>query len=229
MPPMKPMTSRPVVFGAGLFAAILIAAPIARARQDDAYSKVLADRAAKVLDALALNDPAKEATVREIVIRQYRSLRDLHDARDARLKQLSGDQREQSEQVKSEARTAVKNLREQFLSKLSAELTPRQIETVMDVMTYNKVKVTFDAYCAFLPDLTDTQKSRIMEWLKQAREEAIDGGSSEEKSAIFNKYKGKINNYLAAEGYDLKKGEQEYRERQKAARAAAAAATRPAN
>ncbi|MNR53744.1 hypothetical protein D3C85_1738080 [compost metagenome] len=33
----------------------------------------------------------------------------------------------------------------------------------------------------------------------------MDGGSSKEKHAWFGKYKGRINNYLSKEGYDLTK------------------------
>jgi hypothetical protein len=47
-----------------------------------------------------------------------------------------------------------------------------------------------------------------MAWLVEAREIAMDCGSSEEKHYWFGKYKGKINNYLSAEGYDLKKAEE---------------------
>ena len=36
--------------------------------------------------------------------------------------------------------------------------------------------------------------------LKEAREEAMDGGSAEEKTAVFQRYKGKINNFLSRQG-----------------------------
>jgi hypothetical protein len=36
--------------------------------------------------------------------------------------------------------------------------------------------------------------------LKEAREEAMDAGSAPEKTAIFQRYKGKINNYLSKQG-----------------------------
>jgi len=39
-----------------------------------------------------------------------------------------------------------------------------------------------------------------MELLKLAREEAMDGGRAEEKTAVFQKCKGKINNYLSKQG-----------------------------
>lgn len=57
------------------------------------------------------------------------------------------------------------------------------------------------------PDLTGPQKKQIMAWLVEARELAMDGGSSKEKHAVFGKYKGRINNYLSAAGYDAKKAE----------------------
>jgi len=67
-----------------------------------------------------------------------------------------------------------------------------------------------------LPDLSDEQKREILANLVEAREQAMDGGSSEEKHGIFGKYKGRINNYLSEQGYDLKAAEKERAERKKA-------------
>jgi hypothetical protein len=44
----------------------------------------------------------------------------------------------------------------------------------------------------------------------------FDGGSAEEKSVVFNRYNGSINNYLSAEGYALKQAGQDWNERLKA-------------
>ena len=63
-------------------------------------------------------------------------------------------------------------------AELSQRKWPEQVEIVKDRMTYNKVKVTYDAYCAIVPNLTESDKSKISELLKAAREEAIDGGSA---------------------------------------------------
>jgi hypothetical protein len=54
-----------------------------------------------------------------------------------------------------------------------------------------------------------------MELLVQAREEAMDDGSSDEKHATFGRYKGKINNYLSKEGYDVAKESREWQARVK--------------
>jgi cytochrome c553 len=67
-------------------------------------------------------------------------------------------------------------------------------------MTYGKVQFTYAGYLAAYPDLAGQHKQKILELLKEAREEAMDGGSSDEKTAIFQRYKGKINNYLSKQG-----------------------------
>jgi hypothetical protein len=53
--------------------------------------------------------------------------------------------------------------------------------------------------------LTPVQKDKIYNYLLEAREFAMDAESSEKKHAWFGKFKGKINNYLSSEGYDMKK------------------------
>jgi hypothetical protein len=55
-------------------------------------------------------------------------------------------------------------------------------------------------------------------WLVEARELAMDEGSSEKKHAVFGKYKGRINNYLSAEGYDMKKEGEDWGKRIQAAK-----------
>ena len=64
-----------------------------------------------------------------------------------------------------------------------------------------------------IPTLSEAQKTKIYEWLKEAREIAMDAESSDKKHAVFGKYKGRINNYLSAEGYDLKKATEEWQQR----------------
>ncbi|QDU90407.1 hypothetical protein Pla175_38110 [Pirellulimonas nuda] len=76
-------------------------------------------------------------------------------------------------------------------------------------MTYGVVPITYSAYCELLPGLSDDQKREIRSNLIEAREYAMDAGSSDEKHATFGKYKGRINNYLSAAGYDLKQAESE--------------------
>jgi hypothetical protein len=87
-------------------------------------------------------------------------------------------------------------------------------------MTYNVFPLTYKAYLEMIPSLTQVQKDKIYNWLKEARELAMDAESSDKKHAVFGKYKGRINNYLSAEGYDVKKEGEEWAKRIEAARQA---------
>jgi hypothetical protein len=176
---------------------------------DPAYAQVLEKRAQAVLELLKLQDPKKAARVHGAVIAQYRALRAWHDAHDAELKKLGEQLRKadagQAEAIKEKVRQAKASLKTQhdrFLAELAAALTPAQVEQVKDQMTANRVQVTYRAYCEAVPNLTEPQKTRVLELLKEAREEAMDGGSANEKTAIFKNYRGKINNYLSAQGHD---------------------------
>ena len=187
---------------------------------DAAYTADITKRADDAIKFAGIDDAAKAARVRPILVNQYRSLRDIHDGRDAKLKKAGGDDAAKTT-IKSDADAALKKLHEEFLGKLSSELSSEQVEKIKDKMTYDVVHVTYNAYMDELPQLTDPQKAYILAQLKEAREIAMDQGSSKDKHAVFGKYKGRINNYLAKEGYDLKKAEKEWAERRKARAAAA--------
>ena len=191
--------------------------------QEAAYSRAIEGRTADILAVLELKDAAKSARAHDVIIAQYRGLRDWHDAHDAKPKDLAktaaGTDKTQADQAKAaadEIQASLKNLHDQFLAKLATDLTAAQVDQVKDKMTYGKVKATYDGYCDMLPTLTPEQKTKIMDWLKEAREIAMDCGSAGEKTAVFGKYKGRINNYLSKEGYDLKKVSAEWNERLKA-------------
>ena len=80
-------------------------------------------------------------------------------------------------------------------------------------MTDNQVKVTSKAYSAIVSNLTEAEKSKVLELLTAAREEAMDGGNAPEKSAIFQKYKDQINAYLDAQGHDTAKAFKKWSEK----------------
>jgi hypothetical protein len=159
------------------------------------YTQAIEGRTADILNVLELSDTNRSAKVHDTVIVQYRALRAWHDANDSKLKAARGDTN-----AVAQIRGSLKSLHDEFITKLSANLTPEQVEKVKDKMTYGKVQFTYAGYLAAYPDLAGQHKQKILELLKQAREEAMDGGSAEEKTAIFQKYKGKINNYLSRQG-----------------------------
>jgi hypothetical protein len=159
------------------------------------YTKAIEGRTADILNILALSDTNKIAKVHDAIIAQYRALNAWHDANDAELKAARADTN-----AVAQIRASLKTLHDQFLARLAENLTPEQVEAVKDKMTYGKVQFTFNGYLTQYPNLSETHKQKILELLKEAREESMDGGSAEEKTAVFQRYKGKINNYLSKEG-----------------------------
>jgi hypothetical protein len=159
------------------------------------YTKAIEGRTAEILKILALSDTNKTAKVHDIIIAQYRSLNAWHDANDAKLKVARSDTN-----AVAQIRASLKAIHDQFLGKLAENLTPDQVEQVKDKITYGKVQFTYNGYLTQYPNLSEANKQRILELLKEAREEAMDGGSAAEKTAVFQRYKGKINNYLSKQG-----------------------------
>lgn len=192
--------------------------------ESDAYTKVITARAEKIVKALDISDRDKFIRVRDIIAGQYRNLSAIHDTCDARIhsikanKELAGAKDKRIAKIKSKTARQLQKLHKAYLAKLSRELTDSQIDKVKDGMTYGVLHLTYNGYVDMIPSLTDDQKKQIMAYLVEAREVAMDAGSSEGKHAWFGKYKGKINNYLSAVGYDLKKEGAEWEKRREAAK-----------
>lgn len=205
-----------VTFGAGE-----VTVGTVPADPDPGYTRVITARAQKIVDSLRLTDPAKALKVRDLIADQYRSVSMLHDTCDDQIKVLKAKDSPGTKQavqaVKDLTQTLLKKLHRRYLIKLSTELTPKQIDRIKDGMTYSTVEFTYRGYLDLVPTLTDEQKKTIMADLIEAREIAMDAGSSKAKHAWFNKYKGRINNYLSAQGIDLKKAERQRRARHQAA------------
>lgn len=184
------------------------------------YLKTIDTRSEKIVATLGVTDSAKFNRVKKIIATQYIGLNDEYTLRDSKIKkarmQLSaGDKglKDRLAVIEQETSARVKQRHPKFLSKLSHELTPEQVDKVKDGMTYNVLHVTYNGYNQMILTLTDAQKKQIMEWLVEARENAMDAESSDKKHAWFGKYKGRINNYLSAAGYDLKKEGIEWQKR----------------
>lgn len=175
--------------------------PASPAEIEALYTSSIESRTDDIIKLLGLTDTAKSNSLHDLIIWQYRTMRARDALIDAQLqatgKTINYSNRAERLEIES------KPLHDYFIARLSKLLTPEQVEKIKDKMTYNKVKVTYDAYVAIVPGLNDTEKAKIMDLLKAAREKAVDGGSATEKSAIFQVYKDQINEYLNAHGHDV--------------------------
>jgi hypothetical protein len=193
---------------------------IAQKKLDPVYINVTNERAAKIVTKLALANPEKEKTVTEIIAQQFRDLSEIQDGRDAEIKKIKEDsslskeiQNEKIDQLKATADKEIEKLHKSYLKKLGTQLSEDKIIAVKDGMTYGVLPITVAGYNDMLPNLTAEQKDYIYKALVEAREFAMDGGSSKEKHAWFGKYKGRINNYLSKAGYDLNKESADWHKR----------------
>jgi len=184
-----------------------------------AYRATIEKRADKIVAALGLGDPAEAAKVHDALVDHALAMNEWQA-----VNQPAGEALRDA--VKDpQKRGSVAVLHDRFNHDLAELLTQAQVEAVKDQLTVNKVRVTYDAYVEIVPGLTAAERAHIVELLKQAREEAIDGRNMEEKSAIFKVYKGKINTYLTADGHNVS---QAYKDWGNAQKAKNGPATRPA-
>ncbi len=189
--------------------------------KDEAYIRTITSRAEKIVTALSISDSSKAKHIIAIIADQYKNLNSIYAERDEQIKTIKqkGLSKEETDnelkKIDSSINTKIEVLHATFLSALSSELSAEQVTKVKDGMTYNVLNVTYDAYVDMIPSLTKEQKNQIMTWLVEAREHAMDGESSEKKHWWFGKYKGRINNYLSAQGYNVTKERQEWEKRTK--------------
>lgn len=194
--------------------------PLKSEGRDTAYVRTIITRATKNISALKLTGEKHEA-VCNIVANKYFLLNDIYSERDKAMKfakdSLTGSEKKTAtEAARMKCDSRLYRAHFAFDAQLSLYLTPEEVTAIKDAMTYNKVKVTYDVYLDQIPALTNEEKAQMYAWLTEARELAIDAEGSKQKHEVFNKYKGRIANYLSKRGYNLSKEYEEWQKRVKA-------------
>ena len=116
---------------------------------DAAYTRVITQRAERILEPMGLEDDAVYARVQGIIKQLYRDLSATQDARDAAVASIRG----QAALPPRAAEAGIRALREavdhevlvighRFTGQLSAVLTPEQVVAVKDGITYGVVPLT---------------------------------------------------------------------------------------
>jgi len=210
---MKMGTTKRVMlfFATAIFSLQLAVAqtPAQAKSEADKYREVVTGRADKIVKTLDIKDSAGYYAVRDRIARHYIDLNGVYSKRDTALKIAKAGTTEKAlfeaekTRIETEASTEVAKIHQGFISDLQKNLNEEQIGKVKDGLTYNVLNVTYKAYCDMIPSLTEPQKKQIYAWLLEAREYAMDAESSDKKHWWFGKYKGRINNYLSAQGYDI--------------------------
>ena len=229
---------RTIVFCAALaafvplaFSQAQISTGDARATEAKARSDAENDRkAVEWVGALQLGDTAKEARLQKIIATHLKTIRDWHNEHPytnvpAGINPVTGKPLSPLDRQMIANSAIAPNVHQDLMAGLRKDLTPEQVELILDKYTIGKVAFTMKGYHAIVPDLTADEEKTILGFLKQAREEAVNYKNMNQISAIFEIYKTKSEQYLNSNGRDWKKLYKAYTDDVRAKKAAAAKQT----
>jgi hypothetical protein len=182
--------------------------PLPASLTEDQKAKLDAEQDKKATEwvaSLNLNDAAKEARVKAAVVAHLKAVRDWHNEHPyttvpAGINPATGSRLSELDRQVIANSAIPKTVHESLMNVLKTELTPEGVEAVLDKYTVGKVAFTLQGYKAIVPDLTGEEEAKILHFLKQAREQAIDYKNMNQISAIFEIYKTKCEQYLNSNG-----------------------------
>lgn len=200
------------------------AASDAAARSDREQAK----RAEEWVASLKLDDPFREARVKDVIVAHLRAVRDWHNEHSfatvpAGINPATGNRLSDLDRQVIVDSAIPPSVHANLMAGLRADLKPEQVEAILDKYTIGKVAFTMKGYHAIVPDLTLDEERTILALLTQAREQAVDYKNMKEISAIFEIYKTKCEQSLNANGRNWKALYKAYTDAVKARKAAAAA------
>lgn len=171
-------------------------------------------RSLQLIHQLGIADIAKRQQVHRVLNEHLNTLQLIFDERKKAMD--DAEKNATKELADSRARTAwdaaggkLNKLYAAFLGKLSILLTLDETERLKDLMTEGGLQREYNHYLALLPNLSEQQKIQVTAYLKEARENAMNAATAQNRAEWFIKFRGRANNYLAAAGYDLRKATEE--------------------
>jgi len=204
----------------GVFSLMAQKAATAEEKQ---YLEVLKNRSEKILDQyVGLPDGETREKVLNLMVKQYWDINKVHDGRDNKIKELkergvtADILKRERNKLENKADKKLLKLQKKYLGNLSRLLDKQQVDGIKEGMTLGAMTHNYRGFTEMIPTLTPEEKEHIRDQLLEARDKAMNMGSSEDKQAVFRDYKGKINNYLSGRGYDLEKEGKQWQERIKA-------------
>ncbi len=155
--------------------------------------------------ALNLTDAAKKSAVENVIALHLTTIRDWHNDHPSStvpdgINPVTGNKLSDLDKQIIADSAMPSTVHQALMDGLRKNLTPEQVETILDKYTIGKVEFTMKGYKAIVPDLTADEEAKILAFLKQAREQAIDYKSMKEISAIFEIYKTKSEQLLNNNG-----------------------------
>ncbi len=166
-------------------------------------------KAAEWVASLNLNDPAKETRVKTVVATHLKAIRDWNNEHPytsvpAGINPVTGLRLTNLDRQIIANSAMPDSIHKDLMAGLRNDLSETQIEAILDKYTIGKVDFTMKGYRAIVPNITPEEEATILDYLKQAREQAVDYKSMKQISAIFEIYKTKSEQYLNGNGRNWK-------------------------
>jgi hypothetical protein len=163
------------------------------------------DKAREYVAALNLSDAAKKTAVEQVVAVHLVTVRDWHNQHPsstvpAGINPVTGNKLSELDRQIIADSAMPATVHQDLMNGLNKNLSPEQVEIILDKYTIGKVAFTMQGYKAIVPDLTADEEAKILGFLKQAREQAVDYKNMKEISAIFEIYKTKSEQLLNNNG-----------------------------
>jgi hypothetical protein len=165
------------------------------------------EQASEWVASLNIDDKAKEHRLIDAIAVHRTAVKNWHDTHPAStvpegINPRTGDKLTELDRQMIADSAIPKSVHENLMKALRADLTEEQVEAILDKYTIGKVDFTMRGYRAIVPDLTAEEEAKILSYMKEAREMAIDYKSMKQISAIFEIYKTKSEQYLIGNGRD---------------------------
>lgn len=162
-------------------------------------------KATEWVASLNLNDAQKEVRVKSVIVTHLTTIRNWHNEHPSStvpegINPVTGTKLSELDRSIIADSAMPTTIHQTLMDGLRKDLTAEQVEVVLDKYTIGKVAFTMAGYKAIVPDLTVDEETKILGFLKQAREQAIDYKNMKQISAIFEIYKTKSEQFLNGNG-----------------------------
>lgn len=162
-------------------------------------------KAAEYTAALKLDEAAKSKRVENVIAIHMTHVKDWHNSHPAStvpagINPVTGSKLSELDRTIIADSAMPETVHKDFMEGLRKDLSPEQVEAILDKYTIGKVEFTMKGYKAIVPDLTAAEEAKILGFLKEAREMAVDYKNMKQISAIFEIYKTKSEQFLNGNG-----------------------------
>ncbi|SFH24517.1 DUF3826 domain-containing protein [Pedobacter insulae] len=188
-----------------LFIVIIIACINITAQAQNTADAEVVKKAAEWVASLALNDAQKDMRIQNVIITHLLTVRTWHNEHPASMvpegiNPVTGNKLSELDRSIIADSAMPSSVHQALMDGLKKDLTTEQVEAVLDRYTIGKVAFTMNGYKSIVPDLTVDEEAKILTFLKQAREQAVDYKNMKQISAIFEIYKTKSEQFLNSNG-----------------------------